>query len=97
MSQPVLQRHLGLWSAVLLVVGSVIGSGIFMKPLDISRSLPDEGWIFGAWAAKLVRLEVKLDDYSVAAATIEEAQKAIDQIVFCFGFNFNFLFQPLKD
>ncbi|NRA96447.1 MAG: amino acid permease [Planctomycetes bacterium] len=51
MSQPVLQRHLGLWSAVLLVVGSVIGSGIFMKPLDISRSLPDEGWIFGAWAA----------------------------------------------
>ncbi|MAB89494.1 MAG: hypothetical protein CMJ90_08560 [Planctomycetes bacterium] len=51
MSQPPLQRHLGLWSAVLLVVGSVIGSGIFMKPLDISRSLPDETWIFGAWAA----------------------------------------------
>lgn len=50
MSQPSLQRHLGLWSAVLLVVGSVIGSGIFMKPLDISRSLPDEGWIFGGWA-----------------------------------------------
>ncbi|NRA98028.1 MAG: FG-GAP repeat protein, partial [Planctomycetes bacterium] len=35
--------------------------------------------IFGAWEAKLVRLEVKLDDYSVAAATIEEAQKFWDE------------------
>ena len=38
-------------SAVLRGVGSVIGSGIFMKPLEISRSRPDETWIFGAWAA----------------------------------------------
>lgn len=45
-----LQRHLGLTSAVLLVVGSVIGSGIFMKPLDISQALPDTMWILGAWA-----------------------------------------------
>ncbi len=50
MQRASLQRHLGLGSAVLLVVGSVIGSGIFMKPLDISRSLPDETWILGAWA-----------------------------------------------
>jgi APA family basic amino acid/polyamine antiporter len=41
---------MGLGSAVLLVVGSVIGSGIFLKPRDIARFLPDETWILGAWA-----------------------------------------------
>jgi len=50
MTQPGLQRHLGLTSAILLVVGSVIGSGIFMKPLVISQALPDATWILGAWA-----------------------------------------------
>ena len=35
----------------MITVGSVIGSGIFLKPLDISRSLPSPAWIFGAWVA----------------------------------------------
>ncbi len=33
----------------MITVGSVIGSGIFLKPLDIARSLPSPAWIFGAW------------------------------------------------
>jgi amino acid transporter len=51
MAHAELRRELGTVSAVLITVGSVIGSGIFLKPLDISRSLPSPGWIFGAWAA----------------------------------------------
>lgn len=51
MEQPELRRTLGLTSAITVIVGGVIGSGIFMKPLDISRSLPNEIWIFGTWAA----------------------------------------------
>ncbi|HMS15429.1 MAG TPA: amino acid permease [Planctomycetota bacterium] len=47
---PQLKRLLGLRSAILLVVGSVIGSGIFLKPLQISQNLPSEGWILAAWA-----------------------------------------------
>jgi basic amino acid/polyamine antiporter, APA family len=44
-----LRRELGLPSAVAITVGGVIGSGIFMKPLDLARSLPSEGWIHAAW------------------------------------------------
>ncbi|MBI1853260.1 MAG: amino acid permease, partial [Planctomycetes bacterium] len=49
-AEPELRRSLGLVSAVTIVVGGVIGSGIFLKPLDISRSLPSPAWIYGIWA-----------------------------------------------
>jgi amino acid transporter len=51
MAHAELRRELGLTSAVMITVGSVIGSGIFLKPLDISRSLPNPAWIFALWAA----------------------------------------------
>jgi len=40
---------MGLMSATMVVVGGVIGSGIFMKPLRIAQSLPDAAWIHGCW------------------------------------------------
>ena len=51
MAHAELRRELGTVSAIMITVGSVIGSGIFLKPLDISRSLPTPAWIFGAWMA----------------------------------------------
>jgi APA family basic amino acid/polyamine antiporter len=50
MEAPQLRRSLGLGSAIAIVVGGVIGSGIFLKPYDIARSLPGPGWVFGCWA-----------------------------------------------
>lgn len=44
-----LQRRLGLTSAVSITVGAVIGSGIFLKPLSVAQSLPNEGWIYLLW------------------------------------------------
>jgi len=44
-----LQRRLGLASAISITVGAVIGSGIFMKPLSVAQSLPNEGWIYALW------------------------------------------------
>lgn len=49
MSQPGLVRRLGLTSAILITVGSVIGSGIFLKPLAVSQALPSLGWVFLLW------------------------------------------------
>ncbi len=51
MAHAELRRELGATSAIMITVGSVIGSGIFLKPLDIARSLPSPAWIFGAWVA----------------------------------------------
>ena len=39
MSAPQLQRKLGLWSAISIVAGSVIGSTIFMKPATMAAQL----------------------------------------------------------
>jgi APA family basic amino acid/polyamine antiporter len=44
-----LKRELGLWTCVLLVVGNIIGVGIFTTPGEIARDLPSAGWILFAW------------------------------------------------
>ena len=49
MGAPELKRSLGLTSAISIVVGGVIGSGIFLKPFDIACSLPSSAWIFACW------------------------------------------------
>jgi APA family basic amino acid/polyamine antiporter len=48
---PALRRELGLASASLLVVGGIIGSGIFFTPAEVGRALPTSAWILGVWAA----------------------------------------------
>ena len=45
-----LRRTLGVPSAALLVVGGIIGSGIFFTPAEVARALPNGAWIFGVWA-----------------------------------------------
>ena len=36
-SGPTLQRVLGLWSAISIVIGTVIGSGVFLVPSTMIR------------------------------------------------------------
>ena len=44
-----LPRHLGLWSAVAVLVGSTIGSGIFRVPASVADRLQDPGPVLLAW------------------------------------------------
>jgi basic amino acid/polyamine antiporter, APA family len=44
-----LRRELGLFSAALLVVGGIIGSGIFFTPAEVAKALPSGGWILLVW------------------------------------------------
>ncbi|MGH7704058.1 MAG: amino acid permease, partial [Gemmatimonadales bacterium] len=51
-----LPRHLGLWSAVAVLVGSTIGSGIFRTPAVVAQRVDDVplfllGWILGGVVA----------------------------------------------
>ena len=50
MHAPGLRRELGLFSATLLVVGGIIGSGIFFTPAETARALPDGPLLLGVWA-----------------------------------------------
>ncbi len=45
----VLKRELGLFTCILLVIGNIIGVGIFMTPGDIAKDLPTAGWVLVAW------------------------------------------------
>ncbi len=46
-----LPRVLGAWSAASILIGSIIGSGVFVKPGKIAAYLPSPGWILFCWAA----------------------------------------------
>lgn len=44
-----LDRVLGPWMATALVVGTVIGSGVFKKPAAVAEAVPTFGWAIAAW------------------------------------------------
>ena len=48
--RPALRRDLGLFSATLLVVGGIIGSGIFFTPAETARALPSGWMVLLVWA-----------------------------------------------
>lgn len=44
-----LRRALGLWSATAIVVGTVIGSGIFLVPTDMVKAVGSPAKVFAVW------------------------------------------------
>src|SRR6476659_306521 len=49
-SSPKLVRGLGLLDASMIVVGSMIGSGIFITSAESARLIGAPGWLLMAWA-----------------------------------------------
>ena len=47
----ILERKLGLWSAVAVVIGSTIGSGIFRSPAGIAARIPGPLPMLAVWVA----------------------------------------------
>src|ERR1700730_5182178 len=47
--RPVLERKLGLWSAIAVVIGSTIGSGIFRSPAGIAARIPGPLPMLAVW------------------------------------------------
>ena len=50
-SPRVLKRHLGLWAASAVVVGQIIGSGIFRSPAGVAQKLPGPFPLILVWSA----------------------------------------------
>src|SRR6266516_4306306 len=48
-STPHLARRLGLFDATMIVMGGIIGSGIFMNPSIVARQVHTPVLILGAW------------------------------------------------
>ncbi len=68
-----LRRELGLWAAVSLVVGTVIGSGIFLVPKDMVQHVGTPGMVLAVWVVGgLLSLAGALS-YAELAAAMPEA------------------------
>ncbi len=49
-TEPALARRLGLFDATMIVMGGIIGSGIFMNPSVVARQVSTPFLILGVWA-----------------------------------------------
>ncbi len=43
-------RELGLFDSTMVVIGVMIGSGIFIVPAEMARNIGSAGWLLVAWA-----------------------------------------------
>lgn len=62
-----LKQQLGLFSAVMVVISAMIGSGVFKKIAPMSADLHNSGWVLMAWAvAGLITLMGSLSNAEIA-------------------------------
>ena len=82
---PTLRRELGLVSAALLVVGGIIGSGIFFTPAETARALPSAELVFLVWAVGGVVALAGALTYAELGAMMPDAGGAYVYIREAFG------------
>src|SRR2546425_2503960 len=66
-------RGLGLYDATMVVVGSMIGSGIFIVSADMARTIDSPGWLLVAWILTGVLTVVGALSYGELAAMMPRA------------------------
>ena len=49
MDQQQLKNTIGLWPAVSIIIGSIIGSGVFMKPATMAEQTGSPLWLAAVW------------------------------------------------
>src|SRR5262245_34871194 len=66
-------RGLGLFDATMVVIGSMIGSGIFIVSADMARSIGSAGWLLAAWVLTGVLTIIGALSYGELAAMMPRA------------------------
>lgn len=70
---PSLERVLGLWSAISIVIGTVIGSGVFLVPSTMIRCVGSVSHLFAVWVIAGVLSLFGALTYAELAAAFPEA------------------------
>src|SRR5215475_14442916 len=68
-----LKRDLGPWAAAAIVVGTVIGSGIFLVPHDMVLRVGTPGMVFAVWVVGGFLTMTGALSYAELGAAIPEA------------------------
>ena len=66
-------RGLGLYDSTMIVVGGMIGSGIFIVSADMGRNIGSPGWLLAAWVLTGVLTVVGALSYGELAAMMPRA------------------------
>jgi APA family basic amino acid/polyamine antiporter len=67
------RRGLGLYDSLMVVVGSMIGSGIFLVSADMARTVGSAGWLLVAWMVAGLLTIVGALSYGELAALMPRA------------------------
>jgi basic amino acid/polyamine antiporter, APA family len=71
--KPQLEKRLGLFDATTIVMGSMIGSGIFIVSADMARTLGSPGLLLAAWVVSAVMTLFAALSYGELAAAMPQA------------------------
>src|SRR5579884_2183281 len=66
-------RELGLFDSTMIVIGAMIGSGIFIVPADMARNIGSPCWLLVAWLITAVLTVAAAISYGELAAMIPKA------------------------
>jgi basic amino acid/polyamine antiporter, APA family len=66
-------RELGLFDSAMIVIGSMIGSGIFIVTADMARNLGSAGWVLVAWLFTVAVTIAAAISYGELAAMMPKA------------------------
>ncbi len=66
-------RGLGLYDSTMVVIGSMVGSGIFLVSADMARTIGSPGWLLVAWAVAGALTIVGALSYGELAAMMPRA------------------------
>jgi len=90
--EPALRRALVPWSAVAIIMGTVIGSGIFLVPTDMVKAVGSPGTVFAVWVFGGVLSLFGALTYAELSAALPEAGGEYAYLTAAYGPLFGFLY-----
>lgn len=87
-----MEKKLKLWDAVMIVMGSMIGSGIFIVSADIMRNLGSGHWVIVVWLITAVMTIAAAISYGELSAMFPKAGGQYTYITEIFGKPMGFLY-----
>ena len=87
-----MEKKLKLWDAVMIVMGSMIGSGIFIVSADIMRNLGSGYWLIVVWLITTVMTVAAAISYGELSAMFPKAGGQYTDITEIFGKPMGFLY-----
>lgn len=87
-----MNKKLKLWDAAMLVMGSMIGSGIFIVSADIMRNLGSGYWLIAVWVITGIMTVAAALSYGELSALFPKAGGQYTYITEIFGKRLGFLY-----